>query len=638
MSYASLIGPHYDKVKQLMNTRFEQAEQYARSKFERFYRWEKLFHMVSKKKVYDWKANAFLPYSFSMAEMSASIKWLALFDSRPYVSVQARRPELDAVALRRQALIDWRLTGEINSVDVGQKMFRISERYGKAIAKVTPRWDVRTLKFRDRALIPTAYGNLARMYWKQRQRREYKIDAIPWDNTDFFPQPGKRSINGPHGMRYCFDRDYFVMNELIALQNANLIGPATGGEDVNDIKDSQAQDLNEYKMRRLFLDKYDDIDRYYDHFERSVEIINYQGIVPPELLDPERSAMEEANGLDPTNRLMSMANRSVVVMDIALPWDHGMKGFIEMDCVPDPFDFWGKGKIEPIEHLNYVGNEIVNMRLDNVKMAINALIGVDGTRMPTGWKRRLMSQPFGVLETAGTPKEVIHRIPMGDVTSSSYTEQQQLFSLIQEADGLNETLMGAPGPMRTLGEHQLKAESSSRRLKFELVGQAQQLLGFPYGLSGFIIGLDRQYLPIPTYVTIANPDAPDDFMSLNVDYKTLMEEDELFAYLPTGATEGMNIQAKRADLGQLLMALEPFAPILMQTNFDFGEMVRTIIKTFGYDPARFFQQVPGAIAPEGRALLGAGGQGEEGGPSPQNQRIIQGLAEMENAGRAQPRR
>lgn len=608
LTYQTLQGDHYQKIRQVLMTRFEAAEGYTRTRFEKFYRFEKLIHMVSKKKLYDWKANAFLPYAFSIVEQSAAMKYLALFQTRPYVTVQARRAGLDQIAMRRQSLLDWHLTSDIDMTAFGGDMLRIAERYGKSIGVIAPKWEHNILKFRSRAELPTAMGPVARMAWKTSERRDYKIEAYALDNTDFIPQPGRRRINGPQGMDWCFRKYVLSLDDLLSLEQDMMIGPSVGGQSVTEIQNTQDQDMNEFKLRRMFMDRTDDIDRYHDQFDRPVDLIECPMRVPRDLLDPAQAEAEEQAGRDPRHRLYIIANKHVILQDIALPWDHALKPFIEVDCVPDPYDFWGKGKVEPIEHLSYVGNEITNMRIDNVKMAINGLIGVDGTRMPAGWKRRLVSQPWGVVETLGPISEIIQRLQLGDVTASAYTEQQQIWTLIQEAAAVNETLLGAPGPARTLGEHQLKAETASKRLQFELIGSAQQLLGWPYGLARFIIGLDRQYLPLPTYVEMMDPDSPDEFTEIPIAPEDLSDEDEKFSYMPTGSTEGLNIQARRADIASMLEALQPFGPLLVAMNFNFAELVRTIMKVFGQDPNRYFAKTTGVMEP---------GQGMGMGESPQ---------------------
>jgi hypothetical protein len=331
------------------------------------------------------------------------------------------------------------------------------------------------------------------------------------------------------------------------------------------------------------------------------------------LIDETLAAQEEQAGLNPKIRLMTLCNRKNVGLNQALPWDHGLKSFIEMDGVREPYSFWGVGKIEPIEHLVYVANEVVNMRIDNVKAAINGLIGVDGTRMPAGWKRRLVSQPWGVVETQGAPTEVIQRLQLGDVTSQAYTEQQQLFSLIQEGTGINETMLGAPGgPVRTLGEQQLKSESGGKRIAFEMATQASQLLGATKdcpGLVYFILNLDRQYLPIPQYINVIDPIMPDEWTQLQISATDLAADDENFVYIITGAIEGFNKSAKRMDMVQLMQTITPFLEPMMMAGFNIIAFVKAIMRVHDFDPDSFFPKMSGAQPIQSMAMGMGGGAG-----------------------------
>jgi len=601
-----IAGTMFEKIARVVSERFEKAEGHQRARFERFYRYEKILNMVSRRKTFDWKANAYLPYALAVAEQSAAIKFLALLGTRPFVTVTARQAGLEDIADHREALLDWRFLGDLDILNTGAEMLRIAERYGKAIALVAPDWDQKILKYRSAVNLPTVYGPIARIQWKTTQERAYKIRFEPIDNTDFFAEPGPKRINGRGGMRWCERRYYLTIDELRGLEANSLWGPEVGGQPVDAIKDTQEQDINEYKARRLFLDKYDDFERYRDLFDRTVEIIEYQGVVPDELIDPVLAEQEVQAGLDPKKRLFALVNRKVVGINQALPWDHGMKSYVEMDSIPSPYEFWGVGKVEPIEHLIYVGNEIMNMRLDNVKAAINGIIGVDGTRMPAGWKRRLVSQPWGVVETLGPPNQVIQRLMLGDVTQNAYQEQQQVFTLIQEASAINETLIGAPGgPVTTLGEQQLKSQSATTRLNFELVHQASQLFGASRHNPGLVfmsLMLDRQYLSLPQYVSVIDPMAPDDFMQMQLTPADFAEDDENFIYTPQGAMEGMNKQAKRMEFTQLAQVLTPFMGPAMQLGFNILEWLKTALRTFDMDPNRFFPQMQGTVGPDAMGM------------------------------------
>ncbi len=622
-----LAGTLFEKIARVVTERFNQSETHVRARFERFYRYEKILSMISKRKAFDWKANAYLPYALSVAEQSAAIKFLALLGSRPFVTVTARQAGLETVADHREALLDWHFLGDVNVLNLGADMLRVSERYGKSIALVAPDWDQKILRYRSAVNLPTTYGPIARMQWKTTQERAYKIRTEMMDLTDFFPQPGYKRINGRGGMRWCHRRYYLTIDELRQLEQTNLWGPELGGQSVDEIRDTQDQDISEYKARRLFMDKYDDTDRFRDLFDRTVEIVEYQGVVPDELIDPQLAEIEVQAGLDPKKRVLAVANKKVVGINQALPWDHGMKSYIEMDSIPNAYDFYGTGKVEPIEHLIYVGNEIMNMRIDNVKAAINGIIGVDGSRMPAGWKRRLTSQPWGVVECMGPPTQVVQRFQLGDVTSSSYQEQQQIFTLIQEASAVNETLIGAPGgPVRTLGEQQLKSQSATTRLSFELATQANQFFGATRdapGLVYFILALDRQYLPLPQYMSVVNPMDPDDFAEIQLQPGDLSpQDDEKFIYTAQGALEGMNRQSRRLEFSQLNSIIAPMFPMILGAGFNVVEYAKDALRVFGSDPDRYFPRIAGVVQPDavgmgtGPGMAPPAGPGGPPGPGP----------------------
>ncbi len=561
-------GDYHSKIVKLTTDRWDGAYNHYAGRFEKFYRYERLIDMIGKRKQFDWRANAFLPYAFAMSELSGAMKWLALFQTRPFVTVKSRiGPQVAEIASRRQALIDWHLSpgGDIRTIPVTQKMFRMSERYGKAIALCLPDWDEKELRYReDASVLPTATSQITRQVWKMQQTQQYKIQLIPQDLTDVISEPGYFMINGPEGTPWIIRRYTTTMQKLEAMEAAGLIGPEVGGVSVTEIENINEPHTNEFRARREYLQNTDDHTMFSDKYVQNVEILEAQQVVPHECIDPEKAALEEQFGRDPTRRVAIIANGHHCLGDFALPWDHGNWSYIEMDCVPEVYDFYGRGKVAPIEHLSYAANELLNLRLDNVKQLVHAMIGVDGKRMPPGWKRRLMQQPFGVVETWGPPNEVIGRLQMGDVTPSSYQEQGHLYNLMQESTAVNETMLGGSsgGAVRTLGEHRLKAELGSTRLQWELVGQAHQLLGYPYGLAGFIISYDRQYLPYNTYISVVNPEFPDEFLEFPISAEVFKDEDHHFEYLPTGAVEGMKLASKRCDLAQILSIINPLMPAI----------------------------------------------------------------------------
>ena len=202
-----ITGDLHSRIAQVVNARFDNAESYLRGRFERFYRYEKILSMISKKKSFEWKSNAYLPYGLAAAESSAAIKFLTLFGGRPWVKVTSRRGGLEDIADHREALLQWRFLGDIGLYETASEMFRISERYGKAIALCQPTWDKKVLRYREKVNVPTTLGPIARMIWKIDEHRAYRIHFEPLDLTSVFIQPGYKRINGVGGMN-CIIRQY----------------------------------------------------------------------------------------------------------------------------------------------------------------------------------------------------------------------------------------------------------------------------------------------------------------------------------------------------------------------------------------------------------------------------------------------
>ncbi len=254
-----------------------------------------------------------------------------------------------------------------------------------------------------------------------------------------------------------------------------------------------------------------------------------------------------------------------------------------MDSIANPYDFYGVGKIEPVEHLTYIANEITNMRLDNVKMFINGLFVVDQNRGIN--KEQLVSQPFGVIECLGDPRTAITRLATGDITSSAYTESQYLFQLMQQATGITENIMGIPVSDRaTATEVQIKTESANARLNLEILLQEHQFL---VNLSKRIIQLDNQFMPPQKYIRITSePLAGQGF------YLTPNDVIGNFDFVPLGSTQTINKQARRTDAVTLSQVILPYAQFLMVQGFDVTSYFREIFKIFEFRNADQLFKMP----------------------------------------------
>src|SRR2546428_5410060 len=115
-------GNIHERIAQVVSQRFEMAYQQAKGRYERFYRYEKVKAMISKKKQWEWKANAYLPYALAVTEQSAALKTLTLLRDRPIVNVQPRQAGLEEVADHREALLEYRFFGDLDFVNTASEM------------------------------------------------------------------------------------------------------------------------------------------------------------------------------------------------------------------------------------------------------------------------------------------------------------------------------------------------------------------------------------------------------------------------------------------------------------------------------------------------------------------------------------
>jgi hypothetical protein len=607
-----LVGPLNDRLATLVSTRAKDSLNYCQSRFERFARYDKILQMMSKRKPYEWKANVFLPYALMAAEQSAAIKFKRMMQQQPIVPIDPHKGGIPEVADHREALLGWHFDNDLALNITLPDILRSCERYGKAVALIAPDWDLKTIRYREKVNIPTSFGPIARMEWKTTTERAYRLRLQSLDLVGLRPQPGRQTINGPDGMDW-FCREYYQpLEDIESMEQDGLWGPMVGGQPSQAITTSQEQPVNEWVQRRLMLLNRTTIDFASDQFDRYVKIVEYQGFVPEECIDPTLAQMELQAGLDPRYRLITCVNEKVIGINQALPWDHGYKSFVEMDCIPNVGDFWSVGKVEPIEHLVYAGNEILNMRIDNVKAAINGLIGVDGTRMPPGWKKKLISQPFGVHEVLGIPSEIMQRLQLGDVTASSYKEQDQIFGLIQEADSVNETLLGSPGgAVRTLGEQQLKAGAAGTRLDFELSRQSAQFLSASRQRPGLIymtLMLDRQYMPLGQLFSIMDPDVPDAMTQFSLEPADLSDDLEKYSFMYPGTPQAQAVADRRMELMNLMQILAPFIPMLASGGVDLLDLIKQIMRAHNVDTSRIFRGAQMPQLPPGMPGEAPGGQ------------------------------
>lgn len=74
------------------------------------------------------------------------------------------------------------------------------------------------------------------------------------------------------------------------------------------------------------------------------------------------------------DRVISIADRTVLLRNDPNPFEHGQKPFVAASTMPQPFQMGGMSDVELIAHLQDAQWTLLNQRMDNVKLLNNAII------------------------------------------------------------------------------------------------------------------------------------------------------------------------------------------------------------------------------------------------------------------------
>lgn len=146
-------------------------------------------------------------------------------------------------------------------------------------------------------------------------------------------------------------------------------------------------------------------------------------------------------------RILTLANRSVLLRVQENPFDHGQKPYSVIYDYRQSHEFWGIGEIEHIEGLQDLLNAIVNQRIDNVRLGMDQGFAVNMHQLED--PRDLQRGPGQVVRIKGDgmrPEEVIWPLPTTEVTSSAFNEAAQTQGMIERTTGVSGLQRGIETP------------------------------------------------------------------------------------------------------------------------------------------------------------------------------------------------
>jgi len=207
-------------------------------------------------------------------------------------------------------------------------------------------------------------------------------------------------------------------------------------------------------------------------------------------------------------RVITVANKSVIVRDIPYPYWHGKKPFIKFTPFPRNFNFYGIPLIKHIERLQFYTNEFVSQKFDNQSINLNQMLVVDPSANLEDWQ--LVWRPGGVLRAK---PEWIKPLPLGDVTAPIDTSVNYLSTQMQLATGMSDfytagvsnrnSMMNYTATGANLINENLENRSSIIQMVFE--EQVIKEIGIQWH------GLDGQFIKLPMVVRVVGKDGQSAF-------------------------------------------------------------------------------------------------------------------------------
>lgn len=355
-------------------TDYNEAEQARRTREGKWQTWYKLYRSYAEKRdTGDRRANLFIPYVYSIVETVVPRLIAAVFSSRPYIGILPVKEEAIENAKDMENLIDYQLTQKIGIIGVATSWFKEALIYGTSILKVG--WEYEEAEVWVDEPLMEIFG------FPIGSRRVKKVQPVKDDPLvehidlwDFYIDPRAKDIDEAD---YCIHK---VFRDVSYLKRMEEQGIYKNIDEVVKVSKEGAGSWYEEGVGTTA-------------FETGMN--TRLGLIGMQSIDKPSNKIEVLEYWT-DDRVIAVANRSVVIRNDENPYHHRKKPFVRLVDVLVPHEFYGIGEIEPIEDLQYELNSLRNQRMDNINILINRMWKViRGADIDV---RQLISRPGGIIE------------------------------------------------------------------------------------------------------------------------------------------------------------------------------------------------------------------------------------------------
>jgi hypothetical protein len=265
---------------------------------------------------------------------------------------------------------------------------------------------------------------------------------------------------------------------------------------------------------------------------------------------------------------------------------HGERPWVMGFIVPEAHKNYPSAKTELVRDLQTNANDVANLRLDNVKLALNPRQFVaPGTGADPNDLRTFMPGKVAMIKD---PRNSITWDRPPEVTASSYEEQDRINTDFDELAGgmSNSSAAANPGVMQAVGTTEIMDGNANKMGEYELRVFAET---FVEKVIRQLVKLEQAYETDQVVLTIAGHEAQlyQKFGVSQITDMLLQQELTTKVNVGIGAT---NPQIKLRNFGMAAdMMAKMFGPALAQ-GVVFEEVCKEVFGLCGYkDGTRFFQ-------------------------------------------------
>ena len=480
--------------------------------------------------IYPWRSKLFIPWSFTVIETIIP----RIFARDPKWRAISRNPDFDPDS--PQVVSDL-LTYQWRQMGMRIKMYdyiKDSLMYAKGFAKVS--WNFQT---KTKTIMEPVVGKDDEITFKKVVKSDVEnddplIDII--DPADIYVDPDATSAGYGGDGKYIIHRKTVDIKELE--QNPNY-------KNVDQIHSAEYADQYADKLMR-----YQDNIPQRDKHDNLVEILEY---------------WEE-------DRLVVVANRSVVLRDSPNPYNHKQIPFVELDDYRDPHRLYGQSELSVIDPLQREINSIRNQRRDYDNLALNPVIQmVPGTlRNPNS----AVMAPGSVWMVSDLNSIGTFQMPQLQGTATDI--ENQTAGDIKMATAIDEIGIGLlpDNPQRRSATEVVTSQQSAGKrfsMKIALLEDAVQKMG------ELIYALNQQFLDKERMIQVVGEDGANNWVRLSpADVRG-----QFYIEIETGSMLPRDEIAQRQEAVQLLQYISPLvAPVIQSNPAVIMPIIRMVLETF----------------------------------------------------------